>query len=43
MDHGEAVAYVKELHIIQSGAYSDETFYIIELNVVGTYAGTPKT
>lgn len=42
-DQGDATAYVKELQTMQSGAYSDETFYIVELNVVGTYPGTPKT
>jgi hypothetical protein len=41
-DQGEAMAYAKQLQTIQGGAYSDETFYVIELNVVGTYPGTPK-
>jgi hypothetical protein len=41
-DQGEAMAYAKELQTMQGGAYSDETFYVIELNVVGTYPGNPK-
>ncbi len=42
-DQGEAMVYAKQLQTIQDGAYSDETFYVVELNVVGIYPGTPKT